>query len=417
MLNHIKPKSSFIRNVFLLTIGTILAQSISIAVAPVLTRIYSPSDFGLFALYMGFVSLVSVVATGRYELSIILPKYNKDSKHIVSLSIIFVLFTSLISLFGLIVYDVFSDFVLIFYSIPLIVIFISINNIFDKYNNRLKNYKLMSIQRLIKVLVESAISISLAVAFALETGLIVGAVCGYFVSLIVMFYVNFKSFKNDSYKVNQSKMKALAIKYINFPKYNMPHALLNTFSGNIAIFLIPVFYGNVTLGLYAFGLKMVQAPLGLLSGSIFNVLAQKMAESHINRRKIKGMVLKVFYKLVLISALMIPFFIIIDDLFSFVFGERWREAGKYIQVLSPWIILVFIASPFSTIPQIYNKQKKAFIVEIITVCLKVLAMIYGGVYLSIEYTLTLLMVISSISIIYVLSWYYKMINDNSYKIL
>jgi O-antigen/teichoic acid export membrane protein len=86
MLNKLKPKSEFSRNVLTLMTGTTIAQAIPIAISPILTRIYTPEDFGVFALYMSVVSIVSVVATGRYELAIMLPKKDEDAINIVTLS-------------------------------------------------------------------------------------------------------------------------------------------------------------------------------------------------------------------------------------------------------------------------------------------------------------------------------------------
>ena len=49
MLDKLKPKSEFSRNVLTLMTGTTIAQAIPIAISPILTRIYTPEDFGVFA--------------------------------------------------------------------------------------------------------------------------------------------------------------------------------------------------------------------------------------------------------------------------------------------------------------------------------------------------------------------------------
>ena len=97
---HIKnrAKSEFTKNVLTLMTGTSIAQAIPIAITPILTRIYSPNEFGLFALYMSIVSVVVIMATGRYELAIVLPKNNEDAANIVALSLVITLFISLLSL-------------------------------------------------------------------------------------------------------------------------------------------------------------------------------------------------------------------------------------------------------------------------------------------------------------------------------
>ena len=74
MLKKFIPKSSYARNVITLMTGTGLAQAIPIAISPILTRLYSPEDFGTFGLYMAIVTIASVLVTGRYELAILLPK-------------------------------------------------------------------------------------------------------------------------------------------------------------------------------------------------------------------------------------------------------------------------------------------------------------------------------------------------------
>ncbi|MBD3843179.1 MAG: oligosaccharide flippase family protein [Campylobacterales bacterium] len=74
MLNKLKPKSEFSRNVLTLMTGTTIAQAIPIAISPILTRIYTPEDFAVFALFVSIVGIMAVVSTGKYEMSLILPK-------------------------------------------------------------------------------------------------------------------------------------------------------------------------------------------------------------------------------------------------------------------------------------------------------------------------------------------------------
>jgi O-antigen/teichoic acid export membrane protein len=88
LIKKLKPKSEFSRNVLTLMTGTTIAQAIPIAISPILTRIYTPEDFGVFALYMAIAAIISVVSTGRYEMAIMLPKRNEDVNAIVKLILI-----------------------------------------------------------------------------------------------------------------------------------------------------------------------------------------------------------------------------------------------------------------------------------------------------------------------------------------
>ena len=87
-LRSLIPQSAYARNVLTLMTGTSLAQAIPVAISPILTRLYSPEEFGLFALYMAVAMIVSVLVTGRYELAILLPRNEPDALHIAALAII-----------------------------------------------------------------------------------------------------------------------------------------------------------------------------------------------------------------------------------------------------------------------------------------------------------------------------------------
>ena len=56
------PKSEFSRNVLKVMTGTTFAQALPILVAPVLTRLYSPEEFGVFYLFAALVSILSDVS-------------------------------------------------------------------------------------------------------------------------------------------------------------------------------------------------------------------------------------------------------------------------------------------------------------------------------------------------------------------
>lgn len=414
MISKLKPESEFSKNILTLMTGTTIAQAIPICISPILTRIYAPEDFGVFAFFLSIVGIMAVVSTGKYEMSLILPKKDIFAYQLLIASAIIVIVSSIIYLFSLVLVDTFYSIDAIYYLLPFTVIFIGLNNTFDKYNNRIKNYKLMSYQRLIKTTTESIVSISFMIFFQLKTGLIWGFVLGFFISNFAMLYINIKLFQEKAFKLSKAKMKLLTIKYINFPKYNMPHALLNTVSENAPIFLIPIFYGNTILGLYAFGLKIIQAPLGILSTAVFNVLGQKMAEEYAKGNEILSIYKYIVKKLFVISITMIPFFIFADDIFAFVFGSNWKEAGDFIQIMGIILLGSFIVSPLSTISHIFNKQKKAFILEIMATLTRILPFIIGAYIfkLKIEIVLIIYVIFYGLILLYSFWWSYSLVKSH-----
>ncbi len=73
----LKPRSEFSRNVLTLMTGTTIAQAIPIAISPILTRIYTPEDFGMLALFIAITAIFGSIANGRYELATMLPKKDR----------------------------------------------------------------------------------------------------------------------------------------------------------------------------------------------------------------------------------------------------------------------------------------------------------------------------------------------------
>ena len=88
MFKRIKPQSEFSQNVLTLMTGSTLSQSIPIAISPILTRIYTPEDFGVYAIFLAIVTILGTIISGRYELAIMLPKKDEDAINIFALGLV-----------------------------------------------------------------------------------------------------------------------------------------------------------------------------------------------------------------------------------------------------------------------------------------------------------------------------------------
>ena len=87
-ISSLIPKEEFSKNVLTLVSGTAIAQIIPIAISPVLTRIYTPEEFGIYAIFTSIVIIFSVISNGRYELAIVLPEKDEDAINIFALGLI-----------------------------------------------------------------------------------------------------------------------------------------------------------------------------------------------------------------------------------------------------------------------------------------------------------------------------------------
>ena len=406
-----KPKSEFSRNVLTLMIGTTIAQAIPIAISPILTRIYTPEDFGLLSLFIAITSIFGSIANGRYELAIMLPKKDEDAINIFALGFII---TSSISLILLVLVVLFNDYFtkllgnkqisVWLYFIPIAVFFTGLYNILNYFNNRKKQYKDLAKATIIKSIVTAIVQLSVGFLKSGVTGLIGG-------QLISQFFANTKLLKNilkDKVLLsNISKVKiiALAKRYKDFPKFSMWAVLANTLSHNLTNILISSFYSIGTLGFYSLVQRVLGIPSSLIGNSIGQVFFKEASKEKQERGNVKNIFKNTIKKLIFTGLPIFGIlFFIIEDLFAFVFGEEWRIAGIYAKILIPFYAIRFVVSPISVLNQVYLKNKLGLKWQLGLLLLQV-AIVYTGNMLNINFIYLVYLLSGSASMYFIFYLY------------
>ena len=95
MIKKIIPKTEFSKNVANVVGGTLLAQLITIGLSPIISRLFSPADFGLYSIFLNIALTTSIASTFRYELAVMLPQKEEEAINVVSLSL-FISFCSIV---------------------------------------------------------------------------------------------------------------------------------------------------------------------------------------------------------------------------------------------------------------------------------------------------------------------------------
>ena len=162
------------------------------------------------------------------------------------------------------------------------------------------------------------------------------------------------------------KIIALAKRYKDFPKFTMWAGLANILSRNLTNILISIFYGISTLGFYG----LVQRVLGMPSALIGNSISQVFYQQATKEKQETGKAVKSFNSTVKkLIILAVPsfgiLFFIVEDLFAFVFGEEWRMAGTYAQIVVPLFFIRFISSTVSMINVVFEQQKIGLYINIL----------------------------------------------------
>jgi len=397
MLSIIKEKvlkNDFNRDVLILSGGTVVAQILPIVFSPILTRLYSPEDFGAFAIFLSVVNIVSVISCGRYELAILLPEKDEEAISVAALAFII---NTIVSLFFFFLILIFKDFILDslnanslsfwIYLAPLTVFFMGLFNILNYTNNRLKLYRDISKATILRSIVQASIQLLMGFLKAGFSGLILGQIISQMIANIRLFY----NIKNTELlkKVNKDKMKEVAKIYSDFPKYSIAGALLDIGSLQAPLLMISILFASTTVvGYYSFAIRMLQLPSALIGSSVAQVFYRQFSQFQKDPYKQKELLFRTWKKLFIIG--IIPFSIVFffgEEIFSFIFGNNWSEAGKIASILSPFTFAMFISSPTSTAYIVFNMQKKVLYLNIFLLVFILLSMyigyIVGSVYVGI----------------------------------
>lgn len=384
MISKLKPKSEFSRNVLTLMTGTTISQALPIAVAPILTRIYSPEDFGLFAFYFAIVSILAVLATGRYELAIALPKKRDDAYQIVILSSIISTVLSLIILFliwlfqfkivGMLDNQDISNWL---YWIPLSIFLIGIYQSLYYWFNREKGYKNMANSRVIQSSTMLGTQVGLGFIFKFSAfGLIMGQFAGQVLTVVYM-GKKFLCDTRNSHKPKKLKQFALAKRYINFPKFLLVAHTMNATSRQLPSIFFNILFTPTVAGFYILIQRVIGAPMTIIGSAIGDVFRQQASQAYMQRGECVMEYKNTLKKLTIISILpFVAFIFFAPYLFAIVFGEDWRIAGEYAQILTPMFFLQFIASPLSNMFLIAEKQKEDLKMQVFLLSGVVLAFVF-----------------------------------------
>jgi len=370
MITKLKPKSEFTRNVLTLMTGSTIAQAIPIAISPILTRIYTPEDFGFLALYMSILGFFSTAVTGKYELAIMLPKKDSDAFSIVILSILISLFISLLSFIVIFIFNTQITNILAnkeiskwLYLLPISILLTGIYQTLNYWNSRKKRFKILAMGRVLQAGISSTSNLSFGFGGLGGSGLILSGIIGQLLGTSYLFKTIWNENKNTVSIFNKFKIIVMIKKYKKFPLITLPNSLIDSFRLSGISILISNFFTTAVLGQFSLAWRMVQMPMSLIGGSISQVFFQKL--STCNKRDLNKLIINFIIKASLVSA---PLFLILylfsPDIFQFVFGEEWKIAGEAASTMSLWLFLNFVSSPLSTIYLILNKQEIMIIFSI-----------------------------------------------------
>lgn len=386
------PYLDFAKNVSLLMGGTLAANALGICFSPVITRLFTPENFGIFALFTTVGSILGIISTLSYDQAIVIENQDTEAISLSVLSICLILCIAILAvtaifLFGRSFSSFFNQPDFYKYS-PLLLVFIICRggiNISKNLLTRKKRFKAFASAAFIESLIGGISKIGFGIFIgASATGLIGGTIIGIVVALaFVAFEIKADYSMAGTKNYGFEAMADMAKKYFDFPKYNSWTTLINTLSQNMIILFLSIYFSPAIVGLYALTRRIIYLPVEYVADSFRHVYYQNASAKLHQGRSLAASMKKVTLSLALLS--IVPFTILFlygPTLFSIIFGPDWETSGIYARWMAPGFFFVFINRPAQIVFLTLRKLKIKMIYTTVFSIFRLLALVTGYYYFS-----------------------------------
>lgn len=385
--------SRLISNTFKLASGSVLAQLISIGTMPVITRLYSPSELGIFSAFIALLSICAPLSTLRFNETIILPENHFDAY------ILFCLSEISVSIFSFIVMLLIASYMFllpntqfigfqdtqntILWLLPLAIFFrgsiLGVNTFAIRqglFSNLAVENVLMTLANRFCVIIEGLFT-KLG-----SWGLIIGRLVGAFVGIMYILKSIQKQLRPlvASQQVTLHDIKQLFYKYRQFPIYGTWSVLLDTTSKELPVLLLTILFSAKITGYYSLGVSIVYLPMTIVGYSLNRSLLRHAVSL---KNKHEQLVHEIREIVVLLLFCSLPFILLLsflgDFIFTFAFGHRWYEAGVYIRILSPAFLFVFLYIPLRSLFIVFERTRERLFFDLTNFFIKIVSMLVVGI--------------------------------------
>ena len=378
VMSRLQPRGEFGRSVLTVMSGTVIAQAVPVLASPVLTRLYTPADFGVFALFLATAAVFGTLATGRYELAVMLPEDNATALSVVRLCLLVTLAVTGLSLgaatlFGSLIGSWFENDGLRLWAllVPVSVLLTGVQQTFNHWSNRGKRFRRVARSRVAQSFTAAMTIIAIGSFQGGPAGLIVGYLSGQTVAVVWIVVTAYRGEIRQLLDAPRVGARRIASRYRDFPRFMGPAALLGVVSSQLPVLLLTSFFGATVAGFVSLSQRVIRLPISVVAQSIGEVFRQRASEDYVRRGECRGVFLGTLKNLGLIATL--PFgtlAVAAPWLFAFVFGEEWRTAGEYAQIFAAMYFLQFIVSPLSFLFMVAERQKASLVLQafLVTAC-------------------------------------------------
>lgn len=378
-------KGEFVRAVGLLAGGTVLAQALMVLSLPALTRIYEPSEFGLLAVYMSTLAIISVVACLRLEIAIPLPEDDADAFILLGIALRSATFVAL-SLTVVVVWipqrvsgwlgqPAIAPYL---WLLPIGVLLSSYYSALQYWASRKKQFARIAKTRVTQSLAGVGAQVSLGLAGVGPFGLLLGHLLNGGAGTLNLGRQTWNDARKGPDTWSWPKARRIFLEYRRFPYYSVPEALLINGGSQLPILLLAGIAGGTEVGYLLLASRITSMPMALIGSAVGQVYLAHAAD-HSRAGSLGRFTVATVNKLMVVGVGPLIFMgIIAPVLAHYVLGSGWDRAGQIIFWMIPMVVLQFLSSPISMAMHVLGKQREMLIVVALGFCLRIGAILMSA---------------------------------------
>lgn len=382
----------FAKDVFKLSTGNALAQAISLVAIPAITRIYTPEEYGLFAICFAIARILVPVSNLMYHRAMMLPEDRNSVANLFGLSVVSTLGISLLLACAVFITNAimplplksgpFMSLRIYLWFVPLWVFLEGLLQGMIFWALKYERFRAIALGRVAQAAADRGIVLSLG--FFLNPGafgLILGRILGV---LLTVYYLLMKTITSNwgwiQKALSLKEMRRLANRYRRFPIFSGLGFLLTNISTEVPTLFLTFFFSSTCAGFYALCIRSINVPMMVIIGSISRVFFQRSAKDKRNKAQISTKAMTLFsYLIYLVVPIVLVLIIFGRGLFAFIFGSEWGQAGLYAQVLSIYFFSMFLYRPFTVLFDVFELQRQKFKIDLCISTAHVVSLAIGAV--------------------------------------
>ncbi|MGM9825534.1 MAG: lipopolysaccharide biosynthesis protein [Paludibacteraceae bacterium] len=377
-------RSELVRNSAKLLSANVIAQAIGLLVYPILTRLYSPEDFGLLNLFLSIGGVLVLLSTAEYQYAIVLPKKDEEARGLVHICVFLLLITTGIVLlsvpFSKPIARLFNTPELAnwYWLMPLFVLVMGLWNILNYWYIRRKAYSRISGYQIGQSILSASGKLGLGTMGYLQGGMIITTIFAPLVSISISILLAWKKHIRYLFANPCMKLKELLKQYRNFPVYSLPRSVINMVAGQLPVLLLTPMFGTREIGFWSMAILLAFSPISMVTRAIYQVLYQHVTTKVNTKQKVFQL-----FRQFTIGALSITIpcfsvlYFFLPQLCQWLLGSEWSVTGEYIRWMLPWLCCNILTSSIGFLYDIFFKQQKALLFEILMAVLRTMGVLLG----------------------------------------